>query len=480
MVEVDSKRLLRSTSCISVRRSLSSKAMRTTAGWLLVASCTVATALGGDPPVPQAANYSTGLQLRGINLSGAEFGPYASLVPVAADILQFGIAGMNMARIPFKWEVAQPLAGGPLNVKYIAQLNELAGALLAKGYWPLFDLHNYMRYNHSIVDEKAMTDIWHRLTAPAPNEPNSTFFALASTYTGAGPNSGGWTKPSVMFDVMNEPNSMASATAVQNLNAAIAAIRANGLNNPVFVEGNNWSGLHSWMQAIAPNPPDAVSMLGIVDPHNNTVINVHQYLDPDGSGTHSDCVDPDTLPAALNWTAFTGWLQENQLQAYLSEFGAADNSVCRAGISALLSLVESAAWTKELGWGFVGFSAWSAGHAWGSKYILGLNPGDQAAAMMVPTYAPHLDPQCDGFLLGFNNTPPEITTGFSIQAHNPDWSVKATLTSASPNTAPRLVCVPSAIGGECGIAIYDEKGAQTACPQVVTPQANLVDLSLCK
>jgi endoglucanase len=425
---------------------------------------------GSQESLPLASNYSSGLRYRGINLAGHEFGPYPSLYPVVSDASQFGLAGMNAARIPFAWELAQPVRGGSLATSYIASVTALAEGLLGKGWFVLVDLHAYMRYNHSIVNETELNDIWHRLTATDSNT-SATFNYLANKY------------PEMLaFDIMNEPHDMSSAVMVANLNAAVAAVRNNNLTNMVFLEGNGWSGLHSWNTSIDGNPSNAQIMLPphLHDPANNIVINVHNYLDPDSSGTNATCIDAAQLEDLIHWQAFADWLQTHRLKAFLSEFNGADNENCRLGLSNLLGLLQAEAYTEARGHGFLGYTVWAAGHAWGSSYLLGMNPGDLASPLLPAVYINDLQPQCDGFILGFNKSVPGIQSGYSMQAHNSDWSRKQTLLN-NPNgqLAPPLACVPSALGPSVGIAMYDEHGKQYACPGTYNASTRVLDLSIC-
>lgn len=423
-------------------------------------------------------------------LAGLDFnGPYRSLYPVVADAYQFGLAGMNAARIPFKWEALQPTLRAPLAAEYVASITNLTAQLLNSGWFVLLDLHSSMRYNGTIMDPAAVADVWGRLTAPADPQAVLGRRRRAAFTTSDDPNVNGsihalaLAYPEMLaFDVMNEPYNMPSTQMVANLNAGVAAIRGNNLTNMVFLEGNNWSGLHSWMVPLSGNPANAEVMLPphLHDPANNTVINVHNYLDADSSGTHPTCIEPGSVERTLNWTAFVGWLRQHQLRAFLSEFNAADNAPCRGALQNLLNLLASEAYTPARGYGFLGYTAWAAGHAWGTKYMLGLNPGDKDSVLLPAVFVPHLQPQCDGFVLGFNNSVPGMPSGYSLQAHTADWSRKATLLSSSAADAPpRLACVPAELGSTVGLAMYDMHGKQYTCPGTFTNTTLVVDLATC-
>jgi hypothetical protein len=207
---------------------------------------------------------------------------------------------------------------------------------------------------------------------------------------------------------------------------------------------------------------------------------VHQYLDVDSSGTHPDCVPAATVPQALRWANFTEWVHKYRVPVFLTEFGAANNSNCQAGLGSLLSLLDSAPYSAATG-GFLGWTAWSAGHAWGSRYFMGLNPGDEVSSLMVSVYAQHLTPpNCSGFLLGFLNAPVNISTGYSLQAHNPAWSSKYTLlTQSEAFASPALVCIDASQESDNQVALYDQHGTQFTCTATIQRAQPLFDLSTC-
>ena len=76
---------------------------------------------------------------------------------------------------------------------------------------------------------------------------------------------------------MNEPNEMPTELWRDDANAAISAIRATSATNLILVPGNAWTGAHSWNDNWY-GTPNAIVMQTIVDPGNNYVIEVHQYL----------------------------------------------------------------------------------------------------------------------------------------------------------------------------------------------------------
>ena len=244
----------------------------------------------------------------------------------------------------------------------------------------------------------------------------AAFGQLAKSHGGDGSETG----PQLILDLMNEPHSMPSADVLANLNAAVAAVRKLGLRNLLLLEGNDWTGLHAWTQGDGTNPPNSqvFTRAKIQDPMDHYAINVHQYLDEDSSGSHEDCVPPSQIGAKLNFAPFVSWMRSEGMRVFLSEFGAPYNPDCISDEKLLMALVANASSAGGLSDpGFIGWTVWAAGHAWGNSYAFGVNAGDQAQAMVVAGLGEHLlPPDCSspGFMLAFNGTPAGMSTSYSV------------------------------------------------------------------
>lgn len=297
-----------------------------------------------------AAALTAGAEVhyRGVNLSGAEFGSKQKIpgtfgtdyiYPGRRDADYFLGLGMNTFRIPFKWERLQPALQQPLDSAELARLDQLVSHIVDSGAYALLDLHNYSRYQGRLVGSEvpreALADIWSRLAEHYRDQPR------------------------VLFGLMNEPHSMPTDHWVANANAALAAIRAAGARNLVLVPGNAWSGAHSW-HAERSGGSNAEAMQHLLDPGENYLIEAHQYLDSDSSGTRADCVSPEQAQRRL--TGFTQWLREHGERGFLGEFGGGRSEECLAAITALLAHVE------ENGDVWAGWTYWSAGPWWGDYH----------------------------------------------------------------------------------------------------------------
>jgi len=130
--------------------------------------------------------------------------------------------------------------------------------------------------------------------------------------------------PKVIFGIMNEPHDMPTQLVLQNDQAAINGIRATGAKQLIIAPGNGFTGGHSWNQSAGGDAPSSEYLYMLKDPVKNTAIDIHEYLDYDYSGQHQVC--NQSFPANLAY--LTGWLQQHNLKAMITEFGGDNNTMC--------------------------------------------------------------------------------------------------------------------------------------------------------
>lgn len=314
-----------------------------------------------------AAN--TGLQWRGVSLAGAEFGEtrlpgtYNAdyVYPSASSAAYFKGKGMNVSRLPFRWERLQPSLNQPFDSAEWSRLRGFVDQVTATGMTVILDPHNYARYRDNLVGSSAVpntafADLWSRL---------ATAFRQ---------------NPKVVFGLMNEPHDMPTEQWLAAANAAIAAIRATGATNVVTVPGNGWTGAHSWLRNFYGTPNGDV-MRGVVDPGNNLVFEVHQYLDDDSSGRSATCTS--TTIGAERLAEMTAWLRSNGRRAVLGELGAASNDTCNRAVTGTLEYLKGNAdvWS---GWVW-----WAAGPWWGD-YMYSIEPANNADKPQMNVLQPYL------------------------------------------------------------------------------------------
>lgn len=316
---------------------------------------------------------SAQIRFTGVNLAGAEFGDsylpgtYGThyIYPTFAEVDYFVSKGMNVFRLPFRWERLQPSLNAPLNSAEFTRLNTFVEYATSRGACVILDPHNYARY--WLGGRPGGTEVLIG-SAQLPNSAFADFWSrLAQIYKN---------NPRVIFGLMNEPHDMPTEQWVSAANAAIAAIRAAGASNLILVPGNAWTGAWTWHQSYY-GTPNAVAMLNVTDPLNNFAFEVHQYLDPDGSGTSSQIVSPTVGVERL--AGFTQWLKDHNRRGFLGEFAVARSMIgdgpTQIGDEALRNMLDHIHANSDV---WLGWTWWAAGPWWGN-YMFTLEPTSTGA-----------------------------------------------------------------------------------------------------
>ncbi|KAF4848451.1 Endoglucanase gh5-1 [Colletotrichum siamense] len=280
----------------------------------------------------------------GSNQSGAEFGQ-GTLPGTAGKDYTFPDTtkvdtlisqGYNTFRLNFLMERLAPNGlTGSFDADYLAGLTKAITHITTAGASVVLDPHNYGRFNNNIITDTAAF---------------KTFFTNWATLFKS--------NDKVIFDTNNEYNSMDQDLVLKLNQAAIDGIRASGATNYIWVEGNSWTGAHSW---VSTND----NMKALTDPLNKIAYEMHQYLDSDSSGTSETCVSA-TIGVERVKDA-TEWLRSNGKVGVLGEFAGGANDVCKEAVTGLLNYLQqnSDVW--------IGATTWAAGPMWGS-YMYSFEP----------------------------------------------------------------------------------------------------------
>ncbi len=241
------------------------------------------------------AHPTTPSYLRGVNVSGAEFGAPFSTESTSgfsnrnpgrynrayhydgqATFDYLARRGIELIRLQFRWERLQPTPGGPLNGTELLRLKGAVGRARRAGLKVILDVHNFGDYyieregrgvrcpiGSAGLPIRFFADLWKRLS----NEFEAT--------------------PGVVgYGLMNEPARMPrvgdlSPARVWEVASqrALDAIRARGDRRLVLVQGYEWAGAQRWPR----NHPKA----WVSDPAKNFRYEAHHYWDRDNSGAYS-------------------------------------------------------------------------------------------------------------------------------------------------------------------------------------------------
>jgi endoglucanase len=291
--------------------------------------------------------------LRGTNLSGAEFATqtlpgrlgYEYAYPSRSDLVYFQSTGMNLIRLPFRWERVQHSLKGPLDTAEVAQIARVIDWARELDLCVLLDLHNYGTYHgqrigSDAVEASAFEDVWLRLAAAFPDA-NTTALGL-----------------------MNEPAALPVPQWLAVAQSTVLALRRKGASHWLMVGSGRWSGAHEFEKRFD-GISAAEAFWSFTDPLKHYAIELHQYADNNYSGTSTECIAPERIDKIMQRLAL--WSQANNVRFFMGEFGVGNSAACLADLRALLQpMKDSSVW---LGWSY-----WSAGARWG-PYPFSIQPG---------------------------------------------------------------------------------------------------------
>lgn len=301
----------------------------------------------------------------GVNLSGAEFGSgvgrygYDYSYPDAVDLDYYQSKGVELIRLPFKWERMQSTPGGELNSAELGRMKEFLTAAEAHGMKVIVDLHNYGRYGGKALGStelpgSTLADFWGK---------------LAQELKGFG--------AVVGYDLMNEPHGLpgGSATWASAAQAAVDAIRKVDMTHEIHVEGYGWATASTW---VANN-----ANLKISDPANNIVYQAHLYFDANNSGTYKSSYDAEganPMIGVQRLQPFFDWLKANNAKGFIGEFNAPDSDPRWAVV------LDNA--MKAMQANGVSGTLWGGGSMWRDDYMMNLRDGmaDSAQMKVLSTY----------------------------------------------------------------------------------------------
>jgi len=313
---------------------------------------------------PAAVEKRNRLKFFGINESGAEFGEGNIPGVYNKDYTWYTLStydtfiqdGFNTFRLNFLMERLVPTTmTGPADADYLGNLTQQVNYITGKRAYAMLCPHNYGRYYGNVITS------------------TSDFQAFWNTLATAFKDN-----KYVIFDTNNEYHDMAGSLVAQLNQAAINGIRAAGATSQyITVEGNAYTGAWTWTTAKGTDGlTNAQTMGSLTDPSNKIIYQMHQYLDSDGSGTSTTCVNATIGSTRL--VAATNWLRANNKLGLIGEYAGAVNPVCEAAVKDMLAYMDK---NKDV---WTGAIWWAAGPWWGS-YMFSVEPTDGPA---YSTYVP--------------------------------------------------------------------------------------------
>jgi len=233
--------------------------------------------------------------LRGVNTTGPEMGTPANdptstfsnrnvgvvdqnyHYDSAATYQYLASRGIQLVRLPFRWERVQRTPFGPLDVAEMARLKQTVRDAATAGIKVVIDMHNYGGYYlydaaagkgvRRVIGSKelpvaAFTDVWTKLARYFSGEASVHGYALMNEPIGL-PKVGA-TTPAKLWEKITQQT--------------VTAIRAQADRRFISVPGYEWSSMTNW----AKNHPTT----WIKDPARNFSYEAHQYWDASRSGVY--------------------------------------------------------------------------------------------------------------------------------------------------------------------------------------------------
>jgi len=399
--------------------------------------------------------------VRGVNISGAEFGNGNIPGTFGTDYTfqsaptfnYFSARGLNVMRIEVLWERLQAAPHGPLAAgnpnDYLGRLKQDVAWAKAAGAKVSIVLQNYGRYtvNHTqcVLDNPCGTggtvqvtgadlaDLWSKMAAVFKDE--DAVFA---------------------YDIMNEPHDMGVANWNQISQQVVNAIRLVDSNKLIMVPGNSWSNATGWAQYNG-----ATSWIS--DPAGNFWYEAHEYFDLDYSGTYTLSYDeelagnPDIENIGVTRLApFTQWCVTNNVKCYVGEYGIPNAGPAANGV------MPDARWLKVLDNFLTALDAaglpgtyWAAGEWW-HDYPLSIQPvGFAQDREQLQTLLDHLQPDLlrtasAAASYGYNVAPNSLVAGYGHQ-------LAPGVDSATTTPLPTKI-------GDTEVRVIDSAGATAMAP----------------
>jgi len=241
--------------------------------------------------------------LFGVNYASGTFRPKEGfVVPTEQSLNYWKSKGVMLMRLPFEWEHLQPRLNEPLDSQYVDALKKSVSLMGGRGMKVLLDLHNYAKYNGSLIGSTnvpvaAFANVWKRLAEAFKDDPAVWGYGL-----------------------MNEPDRKADWPV--DAQAAIDAIRPTDKKTQILVavdelEKGFWA------------HPERLR-----DPAENLRFEFHMYCDHNWSGKYGSTyeyeinrVDARVEPmvGVKRLEPFVKWLKEHNTKGFIGEFSVPAN-----------------------------------------------------------------------------------------------------------------------------------------------------------
>ena len=277
----------------------------------------------------------------GVNIASAEFASdklpgvmgQNYVYPDDWVITPWAAKGIKLIRIPLLIERVQPVDHGEFSGLDIAALDRVVATAASAGLTVVLDAHNYGQRAGAKIDVEDAPNFWWRI---------ATRYRHASN---------------VMFGIMNEPSAWSPVDWQVTLRKCVAGIRVTGAKQTIMAPGAGWNGAHDFVAG-----GNAAAFEGFAD--SNFMVEVHQYLDGDNSGSHLQ--EYAAGKGATVLADVTTWARSKGYKLFLGEFGFA----MPAGQVEATAMLQFMTDNSDV---WAAYAIWAAGQWW-SDYAFSIEP----------------------------------------------------------------------------------------------------------
>lgn len=266
------------------------------------------------PPIveePPPVKPAPPAYMNGVNLSGAQFshgklpGSHnTDYVWAGADWYNhYKKLGCYLFRVGFFWERMQLTLGGPINETEVAYLITAMKACKANGQKIIPEAHNYGRHRDKVIGATGgptyaqYADFCAKLIARLKKEPS--YDAIYA------------------YGLMNEPYGDADKHTFAAYQAAITAIAKVDDELPLAVCGMSYGSGARW-----PTYSDPLKNLIHPKGKSKLIMEFHQYIDPDASGTYANRNEQFDPQIGVNRVKpAIDWCKKHGFPMFLGEYG---------------------------------------------------------------------------------------------------------------------------------------------------------------
>lgn len=231
--------------------------------------------------------------------------PWGGVMPMKADLADIKAQGFDTVRFPIRWSAyAKDKAPYTIDLAFFAKVDQVVGWATDAGLNIIVDLHHFEEiYAKPAAHRAELVALWGQIAEHYKDQP-----------------------PSVLFEVLNEPNDkLDNATLEPMLVDVLATIRRTNPTRKVIMGGQFWSGISSLASFDPPKDPNVIATFHFYEPFAFT----HQGA--------SWVKDPPPAPRVFGLPGDEEWMETMQKEVlafeertgvplFLGEFGAIDSA----------------------------------------------------------------------------------------------------------------------------------------------------------